>query len=133
MRQLINYLFLVLVSVLIGLVIYNVQPVIPLVTPPATPCMVPTCPCHKPQPVITKTLSYYYADWCEPCRAAKPVVDRLEKEGVIVKRVNANKSPELLRENSVISLPTFLCATKEGNIERFIRTENIDEVVKFFK
>jgi thiol-disulfide isomerase/thioredoxin len=125
MKELKNYLILALVSVLIGLALYSVSPVTPPVAPGTPPVVDPL----KPQPIVIKTLVDYYADWCGPCKAAKPMVDKLEKEGVIVHRVNADKSPELLRENNINSLPTFFCTmgTKQ------LRTQDINKVVAFFK
>ena len=139
MKKLKNYLFLLFVSVLIGLALYTVQPVTPPVAPGTPPVAIP----DKPQPIVIKTLVDYYADWCGPCKAAMPTVDKLEKEGVIVKRVNADESPELLKDNNVTSLPTFICTIMDGDMRNYevgktriykrIRTQNIDEVVKFFK
>ena len=115
--------------VLLILVVYIATPSTPPVAPGTPPVAIP----DKPQPIVIKTLVDYYADWCGPCKAAKPKVDELEKLGVKVIRVNADKKPELLKENSVTSLPTFICTIREGTVTRFIRTQNIDEVVRFFK
>ena len=125
--------------VLLILVVYIATPSTPPVAPGTPPVAIP----DKPQPIVIKTLVDYYADWCGPCKAAMPTVDKLEKEGVIVKRVNADESPELLKDNNVTSLPTFICTIMDGDMRNYevgktriykrIRTQNIDEVVKFFK
>jgi thiol-disulfide isomerase/thioredoxin len=129
MKQLKNYLILALVSVLIGAALYNLSPVTPPVTPGSPPAVAPA----KPQPVVVKTLVDYYADWCGPCKAAKPAVDKLEKSGVIVKRVNVDRDKIETMNANVTSLPTFVCWWQDGDIVRQIRTQNIDEVVRFFK
>jgi thioredoxin 1 len=87
----------------------------------------------KPQPIVIKTLVDYYADWCGPCKAAKPAVDKLEKEGVVVKRINADRDKIETMNANVTYLPTFVCWRQDGDIVRQIRTQNIDDVVRFFK
>jgi thiol-disulfide isomerase/thioredoxin len=128
MKELKNYLILALVSVLIGLALYSVSPVTPPVTPGTPPVVAP----EKPQPIVIKTLTDYYADWCGPCKAAKSKVDELEKSGVIVKRVNADRNVIETMNAKVTSLPTFVCWRQDGDIVRQIRTQNIDEVIRFF-
>lgn len=36
---------------------------------------------------MTKSLLYFYADWCNPCKAMKPTIETLEKE-FEVRRIN---------------------------------------------
>ncbi len=50
----------------------------------------------------------FYADWCGPCRTMAPVVSRLERDGVVVRRVNVDQQPDLARRFGVRHLPTFV-------------------------
>ena len=50
----------------------------------------------------------FYADWCGPCRAMAPVVTRLEREGVTVRRINVDRHPDVARRFGVQQLPTFV-------------------------
>ncbi|MGL4512566.1 MAG: trypsin-like peptidase domain-containing protein [Lacipirellulaceae bacterium] len=50
----------------------------------------------------------FYLTTCAPCRAMSPTVDRLEAEGVAVRRVDAQREPALAERLRVDSFPTFV-------------------------
>lgn len=53
----------------------------------------------------------FYADWCGPCQAMKPILEKFEKdyEGkVVVKRVNVDENQMEALKNNVMSIPTFI-------------------------
>lgn len=53
----------------------------------------------------------FYADWCQPCKIASPILDELadEYEGQIyVYKVNTEKERELAAAFGIRSIPTFL-------------------------
>lgn len=56
------------------------------------------------------TLVYFWADWCQPCKLVKPVLERLEEElpQLTIAKVNADDNGELLQAHSITSIPTFL-------------------------
>jgi thioredoxin len=58
----------------------------------------------------------FWAPWCTPCRVMAPALDRLEQtyEGrVVVRRVNADEEPTLVRSHGVRAIPTVI-AFAEG-------------------
>ncbi len=50
----------------------------------------------------------FYSPSCGPCRMMNPVVDRLEAEGVVVRRVDGTQHPELVQRLQVQGYPTFV-------------------------
>jgi thioredoxin 1 len=64
----------------------------------------------------------FYADWCGPCRALAPTLDRLATEfagkAKIVK-VNADNEPELAEYFQVQALPTLMLFRNGRLVERF--------------
>jgi thiol-disulfide isomerase/thioredoxin len=92
---------------------------------PLTPCPGP-CPCPKPNP---PELTVFSAKWCGACQHAKPIVNQIERSGVKVTRIDADEQPQLLRENNVRLLPTFI-AVKDG---KTLRTQDVNEVLEFLK
>ena len=59
----------------------------------------------------------FYADWCGPCRMVSPIIEQiaLEREDVIVGKVNVDEEPELASRFGVFSIPT-LVVLKDGKV-----------------
>ncbi len=59
----------------------------------------------------------FYADWCGPCQALLPTVERLAekyKEDFIVRKINVDKNPQLAQQFKVRSIPAlFILKDKE--------------------
>ena len=52
----------------------------------------------------------FYADWCGPCQALLPTVERLAekyKEDFIVRKINVDKNPQLAQQFKVRSIPAL--------------------------
>ena len=53
----------------------------------------------------------FYADWCGPCKAFSPVLDKFKQEvgdGVRVVKINIDKNQSLARQLGVQSIPTVM-------------------------
>lgn len=52
----------------------------------------------------------FYADWCQPCRAIKPVLEQLSTENNDIKfvMVNIENSPQLAELHKISALPTIV-------------------------
>ncbi|MBS0009961.1 MAG: thioredoxin [Bacteroidales bacterium] len=86
----------------------------------------------------------FYANWCQPCKIASPILDDLAKEydgQIYVYKVNTEKERELAAAFGIKSIPTFLLIpmgempqmfsgigqTEEATKELFVQA--IDEVL----
>lgn len=57
-----------------------------------------------------KTLLYFTAEWCTPCRRVKPLLQQVLPEfpGIQVVFIDADEHREMLHEYNVMSVPTLL-------------------------
>jgi thioredoxin len=59
----------------------------------------------------------FYADWCGPCKAVKPLIEKLAKEyegRIVVVKVNIEKAPTVSKEEGIRSIPTVMVFSSEG-------------------
>jgi thioredoxin 1 len=64
------------------------------------------------------TLVDFYADWCGPCQALLPALDRLakqHKDNINIVKINVDKNQELVAQLSVRSIPA-LFFIKDGKV-----------------
>lgn len=64
----------------------------------------------------------FWADWCGPCKAMAPVLERLAKEyrgRVEFVRINVDEYPEVNRRYGVRSLPTMTLFRDGKSVSRF--------------
>lgn len=50
----------------------------------------------------------FSATWCGPCQRMSPIVAKLEREGLPIRKVDVDKERELARRYGVQSIPTFV-------------------------
>ena len=58
----------------------------------------------------------FYADWCGPCKAVSPILERLAKEfagKVKILKLNIDENQEIASEFGIRSIPTFI-SFKDG-------------------
>ena len=63
----------------------------------------------------------FYADWCEPCKWALPVIDVVIehfKGKVLLEKINIDESPEIASEYKIMSVPTFILFKDKKEIWR---------------
>jgi thioredoxin 1 len=56
-------------------------------------------------------LVYFWAPWCIPCRGMSPVIHEIAgdfSEQVELLKINADESPDILRELNIMSIPTLV-------------------------
>jgi len=53
---------------------------------------------------------YFSAEWCGPCKAMKPILEKFEgsEQTVELVRIDADDNAKLTRSHEVSSIPTFI-------------------------
>lgn len=60
----------------------------------------------------------FSAEWCGPCRQMAPLVEKLEKEGLPIRKVDVDKEKALAAKYRVSSLPTFVVVIDGAEAQR---------------
>ncbi|HEC77194.1 MAG TPA: thioredoxin [Thermoplasmatales archaeon] len=80
----------------------------------------------------------FWASWCMPCLALKPVIEEIEKEMGEIKfgSVNVDENIELARRFGVISIPTLIIlinGKEEDRMVGYLPKEEIKERLEYYK
>lgn len=64
----------------------------------------------------------FYADWCMPCQAIKPILEKIEKETEIIEivKINVDRNKELVNLFGITSIPTLILIKDGKEIDRLI-------------
>jgi thioredoxin 1 len=79
-----------------------------------------------------KQLWYFSADWCGPCKQFGPVMDELAKQGMSIKRLNIDYTPDASTLYKVKSVPTVILVEDEQEKARFTGTRTMQQVIDFY-
>ena len=81
----------------------------------------------------------FYADWCGPCQALHPTLEKLSKEysgTATIAKVNVDQEPELSQNFGVRSIPALfyfkngeLVGKQNGAQPYHILSQNLDQVI----
>ena len=57
-----------------------------------------------------KTVYYFTADWCQPCKRTRPVVEELNRDQTTAgfQIIDVDVNPELVKNFEIKSVPTFI-------------------------
>src|SRR3989344_6303444 len=63
----------------------------------------------------------FYADWCMPCKALGPMIERMSEKFKDVKfgKINVDKEIDLAQRFMVMGIPTVIFFKKNEQIDRF--------------
>jgi thioredoxin 1 len=79
-----------------------------------------------------KQLWYFSADWCGPCKQFGPVMDELAKQGMSIKRLNVDYTPDAATTYGIKSVPTVILIEDEQEKARFTGTRTMQQVIDFY-
>lgn len=80
-----------------------------------------------------KTVYYFTADWCQPCKKTRPIVEEINREqttaGFQIIDIDDNK--DLVEIFSIRSVPTFVLFENGIEKNRIIGSQNREDLENF--
>ena len=67
-----------------------------------------------------KTMKYFSATWCGPCKSFKPVMNEIASEGYSVQFIDIDQSPNTATQYNVMSVPTVIIEENGVEVDRFV-------------
>ena len=67
-----------------------------------------------------KTMKYFSATWCGPCKVFKPVMNEISGEGHSVQFIDVDESQDLAVKHSVRSVPTTIIEENGIEVDRIV-------------
>jgi len=80
-----------------------------------------------------KTVFYFTADWCQPCKKVRPIVEDMKKEGFQFQMVDADYEQLLVKRFEVKSIPTFILIENNEEVSRISGVKTREELESFIK
>ena len=77
-----------------------------------------------------KTVKYFTATWCTPCKMFKPIMKEIEREGHSIQFIDIDYDENDLTEKyGVQALPTTIIVEGSKEVERFVGALSKKEVL----
>jgi len=82
-----------------------------------------------------KQVYYFTADWCNPCKKVRPIVEELNRDQSYVKFqiIDVDSAGELARKFEVRSIPTFILIEDGKEVNRFTGAKTRKDLENFIK
>lgn len=80
-----------------------------------------------------KTVYYFTADWCQPCKRVKPIVEQLNREQTTAgfQIIDVDDAGDLVKLFSVSSVPTFILFDEGIEKNRIIGAQTREQLEAF--
>jgi thioredoxin 1 len=77
---------------------------------------------------------YFTADWCNPCKKVKPIVEEINKESMTkFQLIDVDSEMELAKKFEIRSVPTFILIKDGKEIKRTTGAQTREQLKSFIK
>jgi thioredoxin 1 len=87
--------------------------------------------------IITNFVNVFYftADWCQPCKNIKPIVNEINRDSLGIKfhTIDADIEKDLVKQFQIQSLPTFIIISKGKEVKRLVGSQKRDSLEDLLK
>jgi thioredoxin 1 len=75
---------------------------------------------------------YFTADWCNPCKKVKPIVEEMNRESITkFQLVDVDSEMELVKRFEIRSVPTFVLIEEGKEIKRTTGAQTRGQLEEF--
>ena len=67
-----------------------------------------------------KTMKYFSATWCGPCKAFKPIMNEVASEGYSIEFIDVDQEQNKATKYGVRSVPTVVIEENGIEVDRFV-------------
>ena len=83
-----------------------------------------------------KMILYFTADWCNPCKQTKPIVEELNREQIMAKFfiIDVDSDIEMAKDFEIKSVPTFVVMKDNLEIHRTTGAktrQQLEELIRY--
>jgi len=76
-----------------------------------------------------KTMKYFSATWCGPCKTFKPIMNEIAGEGYSVQFIDVDQSQDLAAKHNVRSVPTTVIEENGIEVDRIIGSVSKQQIM----
>jgi thioredoxin 1 len=78
------------------------------------------------------TLCLFSAQWCSPCKAMKPTIEKLAEEHPEIKvvKIDVDDAPNLCKEYAVMSIPKLILFRDGVDVKEHVGSASKDTLLK---
>jgi len=77
-----------------------------------------------------KQIWYFTADWCAPCKALGPTMNRVAEQ-IQVNKINIDYEADVIQKYGVRSIPTVILVENGQEVRRFTGNKSYNDVINF--
>lgn len=77
-----------------------------------------------------KQIWYFTADWCAPCKALGPTMNRVAEQ-VQVNKINIDYEADVVQKYGVRNIPTVVLVENGQEVRRFSGNRSYNDVINF--
>ena len=77
-----------------------------------------------------KSVKYFSAEWCGPCKVFKPIMEEIASEGHSIQFIDIDQQRDLAEQYNVRSVPTTIVFENNNEIERFVGTQSKETILE---
>ena len=77
-----------------------------------------------------KQIWYFTADWCAPCKALGPTMNRVAEQ-IQVNKINIDYEADIVQKYGVRNIPTVILVENGQEVRRFSGNRSYNDVMSF--